>query len=496
MEVANRNYRIAFYLNGALREESVRPDETALELLRERMHLRGVKEGCAEGDCGACTIAIGEWNHQHFRYRAINSCLFAAIQLHGKVVITVEGLADSGSLHLIQQKLLDNHAVQCGYCTPGIVMSMFCLFAEIADPTEQQIKTALEGNLCRCTGYITILSAARDITHTLQRNSPNAILPDYCTEVAMQLQSFAKKIEPHFQNSKEIRETISYHKPVSYSELTTVLSSLTRNEFRFVNGGTDVFVEQNVHRKFAQHLIDLSTIPELKRLERVGDNVFIGGAVTMQELLTSLDIRQHLPMLCDALQMLGSHQIRNVATLAGNVAHASPIADGSVALLAYGAIIELLSPRGTREIPIDDFYLDYRKTALQPDEVITTIRIPVASDFASFWKSSKRVAVDIASVNSAFTANIIDGRIVACRFAFGGVAKTPMLCNDLPQLLLRRIPDETVIRECQDTVLRVFHPISDVRGSAEYRRILLKNHIRYHLSKLTASVKSIGGNHE
>jgi xanthine dehydrogenase small subunit len=449
---------------------------TALRFLREYCGLTGTKEGCGEGDCGACTIAVGERKDGRVVYRAVNSCLYPAARLHGKHVVTIEGLVSGDTLHPIQRAVLDHHATQCGFCTPGVIMSLFCLFSERSKPTDAEIKDALEGNLCRCTGYESILDAARSVK--------GLGIPAHLQEAARLLEKLPMRADSTgaMPGDWPMNE---YHLPGSFEKLFEALDAVGNgHECKIVSGGTDLIVAVNVLGKRFNRVFDISGIPGLSEIRRSDGHVSVGALVTFADLLEDGEVKAYLPALHAAASM-GSAQIRNVATLAGNVANASPVADGSVALLALGARLILRSASGSRTVPLDQFFLGYKKTALGEREIIETIEIPLMWTHSSFVKSSKRESVDIASVSSAVALKIEGGRIALVRVSLGGVAPFPVLAEKAAAVLIGKTPSESVFADAGRAAMAEVTPISDVRGSAEYRKLLVRNQMLVHWRRMS-----------
>lgn len=473
------NINIQFYLNDKFIEASATPETTALTLIRENLGLTGAKEVCAEGDCGACTIAFGKHSKDGFSYKAINSCLLPIAKLHGSHVITVEGLKENNKLHLIQETMLEKHAVQCGYCTAGMIMALFCLFINNKNPTKEEILTALEGNICRCTGYKAIYAAAEALT-SLTKIEAKQFLPSYANKIKIKL----KEISPfptRTPNEDNVSILENYCQPKNLPELFKCMDA-NCEKFKIMNGGTDLMVLANLHRNLPKCFIDISHISELNFIEEKKDAIIVGGTVTFEQLLKNASIKKYLPTLRLAISHLASPQIRNTATLAGNVVNASPIADTACALLGLGATLCFQSKTGKKEIPLEEFYHDYKVTALNLNkEIVSKIIIPKKTGFTSFVKTAKRKSLDIATVNS--TVKIITDKndnVTIARIAFGGIAKHPILAKKGMKYLLGKKITNEVVSELAKIIAKEFTPISDVRGSSEYRKILIHNQIIKH----------------
>ncbi len=446
-------------VNGRPARLHVPPFEPALYVLRERLGLTGTKEGCAEGDCGACTVALGTRRNGEVHFRAVNSCLLPAARLHGRYVVTVEGLAGPSRLHPIQQALLDYHAVQCGFCTPGLVMSIFCLLAEHRSPTDEEVAAALEGNICRCTGYESIRAAVR----SLRGGSRKDIIPDYLSGIAS-----IPAATDHDACSGN-----GFHAPRNLAELVGILKS--EPNCRFLAGGTDLMLELDKHN--ISRIIDLSGLAELGHIGVKDGFLSIGAGVTLAELIVDQEVGRLFPAVGETLRQMGSAQVRNVATVAGNIANASPVADAAVLLLALGARLVLTSARTERRLPLEQFYIGYKQTALAPGEFIARVEVPLSSTPVAFVKTSKRGSVDIASVNSALALRLDGNTIADIRFALGGVAPFPMLSEAAVRCLLGRKLCSRTVLAAADAVAAEIKPIADVRGSESFRRTLAHNHL-------------------
>ncbi|TKJ37611.1 hypothetical protein CEE37_13950 [candidate division LCP-89 bacterium B3_LCP] len=494
MQISPHKITIAFFLNEKSVEIAVLPCFSALELLRDTFALNGTKESCSEGDCGACTIALGTVEDGEMKYRAVNSCILPAVRLHGKHIITIEGLAEKNRLHLIQQAMLDHHAVQCGYCSPGIVMSLFCLFANGEHQSEADILGALEGNLCRCTGYDSIFNAAKSIRSHLKKSDAGAVaemVPPFIPDIRKKLTKLSTDVKYVETTQANNSKPAAYFLPKTIAEFFDLTRKLNDSgTCRIINGGTDVMVETNLQRTYPDVIVDISSISELNFIRQHKNVISIGAGVNFTQLLENPMIQRQIPILTKAITLIGSKQIRNVATLVGNVANASPIADGAVALLGMNSQLMILSDKGERKIKLQDLYKDYKKTSLRTREIISAVEVPIPSGFVSFEKSSKRVAVDIASVNSCCYITSDNGKVKDFRLAFGGIDVHPVLSRKCPEYLIgRKLNDET-ISQCVKITADEFQPISDIRGSAHFRRILIRNQVIKHMHKYFDAIKT------
>ncbi|HWF18157.1 MAG TPA: xanthine dehydrogenase molybdopterin binding subunit [Verrucomicrobiae bacterium] len=460
---------IEFVLNGrAVRVRDCSPNLTLLEYLRGH-GCTGSKEGCAEGDCGACSVAIIDRDSNgHACYRAINSCLVPLPSLAGREVITVEGVAGgNGELHPVQRTMVECHGSQCGYCTPGFIMSLFEGYYRKDLQNDSQLDAQLCGNLCRCTGYRSIHEAA--VEAFKQKNKQNGEDPF----VAKLSHAFAEPSATHYEFSGE-----KFFRPASLDELLRLMQE--HPEARLVAGATDLGLEITKKYKKFPTLISVEATPELKELQSSPSEWRIGAAVTMTELEDALGAEY--PALADMLRVFGSRQIRNRATLGGNLVTASPIGDSAPVLLALDAKVVLASLQGERVLPLEEFFIAYRKTALQPGEVLKTILMPRGASQSNltrkcqWYKVSKRREMDISTVAACFTVDLDAAGVVRyARLAYGGVAALPVRARKTEQALIGNKWSAELIAEMLPTLRTEFTPISDVRGEARYRQELVKN---------------------
>nr|WP_298248635.1 xanthine dehydrogenase small subunit [uncultured Halomonas sp.] len=478
---------IDFLLNGASRRCEATPDTSVLELLRDTLGQTGTKEGCATGDCGACTVAIGEADATGaWRYHAANACITPAHQLNGRALVTVEGLARGDALHPAQAAMVECHASQCGFCTPGIVMSLFTLHeGQRHDPaplTPERLESALGGNLCRCTGYRPI----RDAAMTLADHPEPAV----------------KAWEPPPRESAGEAEAprapatgaeasppgdIGFAQPDSLEAL--IAERRANPEAPLVAGGTDLWLEVTQRLTRFPRVVDLTRVPELQALEEATlddgrRGWWLGGAVTYARLEPLL--AEHYPSFAHLLHRLGSAQVRNRGTLGGNIANASPIGDTPPVLLALGSRLWLAGPGdgkgegegiAERELPLDDFFLDYKHTALREGEVVRAIFLPRPDPERELrvWKLSKRREDDISAVLGAFAWRLSDGVMRDVRLAFGGMAAIPKRATAAEGALEGRPPTPEAFAAARTALASDFQPMSDVRGSADYRRLTAAN---------------------
>ena len=454
---------LTFTLNGrSITVQDVSPNTTLLEFLRAS-GCTGTKEGCAEGDCGACSVVIVDQDAKGKNaFRAINSCLVPISLLAGKNVITVEGVA-ADRPHPVQQKMVECHGSQCGYCTPGFIMSMVEGYYRDDIKTSDQLDDQLCGNLCRCTGYRPIRDAAIEAFAQRETNdTTDGLAKILSTEKAASMSL-------NYSAANEL-----FFRPSSLTELFQLIQA--NPDHRLVAGATELGLE--ITKKFRKFpvLISLEAIEELKRIEISDAEWCIGAAATLTQIEEK--VGPEFPVLQEMLRVFGSRQIRNRATMGGNIVTASPIGDSAPVLLALDAKAVMASVTGERVLPISEFFISYRKTALTSGEILKEIIIPrggaKGQRVARWFKVSKRREMDISTVAACFVLDLdADGNVQAARLAYGGVAATPMRASKTEQLLLGKRWNEDVAQQAAAVVASEFTPISDVRGSANYRRDLI-----------------------
>ncbi|QKV18787.1 xanthine dehydrogenase small subunit [Oricola thermophila] len=435
---------IRFVLNGEPVEFAVRPDTTALDLIRNHAGLKGTKEGCAEGDCGACTVLLRRGDGPR---RAANACIMTAAQLDGTELTTVEGLKHDGALTPLQEAMASNGSSQCGFCTPGIVMALTGLVENDPDPAEEAIHDALAGNLCRCTGYRPIVEAAKSAAKAGLPAPSAASLPPRQEEVA-------------------IGGSV-LHQPRTLADLAALRARYP--DAVILAGGTDLGVARADYHSDWHRIISTAQVAELRAVTETDDGWTFGAAVTWEEVLQA--VRDDWPSLATLIRRFGSTQIRAMGTVGGNIGTASPIGDGPPALIALGADITLASAAGSRTIKLEDFFLDYRKTELRSDEVIASVTVPRPKPGEEFrvYKLSKRYDQDISTVCGAFWLAMEDGKVAACRFAYGGMAAIPKRAKASENSILGRPLESDSVEEAIARLADDFTPLSDWRGSADYR---------------------------
>lgn len=445
--------------------EQVNPNTSVLDYLREHLSRVGTKEGCASGDCGACTVVLGEVGDSGISYSAINACITPIGNLHGKQLITVEDLKIGSQLHPAQQAMVDCHGSQCGFCTPGFIMSMFAYRKNNSEPDRESMIEALGGNLCRCTGYKPIMEAVAQMYETPGTDqfadaeehtvaSLNAIINDGS---AIGLEGEGKQ----------------YLSPTSSQELASLLSD--HPDARLVAGGTDLSLEITQLLREFDTLVYTGRVSELNRIEETEDALHIGAAVTYNDCKAVLC--QEYPDLHELIERLGSRQIRNQGTLGGNVGNASPIGDMPPVLIALGAQLVLRSAAGSRTIPVEEYYVSYKVTTQRSGEFIESIIVPRAPRGYTFraYKISKRLEDDISAVLGVFHIKIEEGTVADVSIAFGGMAEIPRRASACEQSLLNQPWNQATIDSAMNALDTDYTPITDFRASADYRSQITRN---------------------
>ncbi len=477
---------IRFLLDGELVElANVDPTRTVLQYLREDKLRLGSKEGCAEGDCGACTVVVAETAAAGgLRLRAINSCIQFLATLDGKMLFTVESLQKpGGELHPVQQALVDCHGSQCGFCTPGFVMSLFALFKNSAAPERREIDAALAGNLCRCTGYRPIITAAERM-YGYAANGATRWLdqPNTCNEEPRdeELQMTARLKE--IRRSRALRldsKGRQFYAPRSLDDLAALV--LQFPQAVLLAGGTDVGLWVTKQHRQLETIIYTGQVSALKRIARSASYIEIGAAVTVTDAMPV--ITDEYPELQEVFERFASPPIRNAATLGGNVSNGSPIGDSMPPLLALGATLVLRKGERNREIPLDEFYLGYQEKALEPGEFVESLRLPKrTSDLQlACYKISKRFDQDISAVCVAIALQLDAGKVTDIRIACGGMAAIPKRAEHCEAALRGQEWSEPAISNVLSELDKDFSPISDMRASDQYRRVVCKNLLlRFH----------------
>jgi len=443
---------IQFILNNKIIKTDENSGITLLDFIREHQHLKGTKIGCREGDCGACTVLIGTLNNGTVSYQNITSCISPLGNANGKHVVTVEGINLAKKLNTVQEAMARNFATQCGFCTPGFVVSMTGCALE-NDKILNSCNDSISGNICRCTGYKSIEKAGFEIEEKLKTKDKN-------NQIEWLIQ---EEFIPNYF------ETI----PVRLKDLKI---EKLNSDGRIVANGTDLYV-RNAAKLSEEKVHLIADIDSLKGIY-LENNVFkIGANTTVTDLLENEDFRNNIPGLKSFLKIISSEPIRNMGTLGGNFVNASPIGDMSVFFLALNATLLIQHKNGTeRSIPFQEFHKDYKKYDLQKDEILKSISFSKLKNnsFFNFEKVSKRTHLDIASVNTAFSISVKENLISTVHFSIGGVAAIPKYLHKTPAFLIGKTINSETILQAEEILQSEILPISDVRGTANYKRMLAK----------------------
>ena len=470
LSIPNSLVLIRFILNDKNIETNQPPGMVLLDFIRYQRHLVGTKIGCREGDCGACTVLVGELKNGRVVYQSMTSCLVPLGNVQGKHIVTIEGINFPDHLNPIQQAMAEEGATQCGFCTPGFVVSLagFCLSDERA--TQENAIAAVDGNICRCTGYKSIERASGKVADLMKERNGEAathfvakqkILPEYFSTIPFKLQNLENGVPP------------TSHPP---------------NPTYLVGGGTDLYVQKHeelVHTD-NQFLFDHT---QLKGIYKEGNHCTIGASATVTDLLNSPVIQQAFPDFPKYAKLVSSTPIRNMATIAGNFINASPIGDFTIFFLALDAQLIVKEGERKREIALRNLYIGYKQLAKHPGEIVEQVRfeLPGKNSYFNFEKVSKRTNLDIASVNSAIHLVIKEDRIESAGLSAGGVGPVPMYLQKTSEFLTGKTISEYLVNEAIDIMQTEISPISDARGSKEYKTFLLGQLIRAHLTPLNLS---------
>ena len=459
-----RNELLVF-LNG--RERRIRGENAFLTLstwLRQQERAVGTKVVCEEGDCGACTVLVGRVEEGKLRYLPVNSCIQIVGQLDCTHVVTVEGLAPAGELSPVQEKMVELHGAQCGFCTPGFVVAMTALTEEKKSWAPSDVRDALTGNLCRCTGYASIIEAGMAVSSHAGPSMDELYPPAPIVEA----------INAHRTRSVAIEsERRRFFAPATLDEALRIKAE--NPDLVLLQGGTDLGVIANKRGITPATLMSLAHVAELREFSADAQQMSVGGSVTLSRL--EREVETLVPELHRILRIFGSPQIRNAGTLAGNIANGSPIADTLPFLFVMGAGIEMGSVRGRRQVNINSLYRGYKQLDMAPDELITRIVVPLPAknETIKLYKVSKRHDLDISAFTAAFRFTLEGSRMRNVQAAFGGVAATVMRVAEVESFLEGREMAEETFRRAGEIARASIRPITDVRGSAEFRSTLAEN---------------------
>jgi xanthine dehydrogenase small subunit len=457
---------IAFLLNGTpVRVEGASPTRTLLDWLREDRGLCGTKEGCNEGDCGACTVMVTDAGGS----RAVNACILFLPQLDGKAVRTVEGIAaPEGALHPVQAAMVDCHGSQCGFCTPGFIVSMATAHLNGARDHDDQ----LAGNLCRCTGYAPIIRAAAAAS-----TQP---VPSHMAEDTAFLSA---------QISSGVRGQTApgVFQPTNSDDLADWY--LQNPEATLIAGATDVGLWVTKQLRDLAPVAFLNRVADLQGIERRGGDLHVGAGVTIAQLREA--VAPGLPSLAELLRRFASQQIRNVATIGGNIANGSPIGDGPPALIALGARLHLRRGDEMRSLALEDFFLDYRKQDRKPGEFVAGVSFAETAPAFRAYKLSKRFDQDISAVCGCFNVTVTEGRVIQARIAFGGMAGVPKRAAAAETALMGQVWDEATVTRAAEAMAQDFTPLSDMRASAAYRMEAAQAMLQRYFDDLSGKAVSV-----
>ncbi len=461
---------VRFVLDGAIvKVGSQHFNTTVLDYLREHLHRTGTKEGCAEGDCGACVVLIGELNTDGsaITYAGVNSCLQLVPTLDGKSVKTVESLQRAnGQLHPVQQAMAESHGTQCGFCTPGIVMSLTGLLQTVSHPTRNQINDALSGNLCRCTGYKPIIDATLKAS---EAPAEQLLLDDRADLKLLQQLRQARKL-PAVLRSVQGQ---TFFAPTSVAALADYL--LQHPQATLLAGSTEIGLQVNKNFAHPQDIVYLGQVSELRTIEDDAKHWRIGAQVSLTSVLEL--VNDAYPDFAEVLRRFGSPPIRSTATLAGNIANGSPIGDSMPCLLALGATLLLRRGETTRTLDLGEFYTGQKKNALQGGEFIEAIQLPKPGPGKVFraHKVSKRFEQDISATCCAMTYQLVGGKFTQVRLAYNGLAPSPCRAPKLEALIEGRTPDAVSAAELDQAIAASFTARDGLRASWQYRSLLARN---------------------
>ncbi len=461
---------IRFLLNGEeISLSGIAPTETLLDYLRLSKRLTGTKEGCAEGDCGACTVLVGRLSGDRLVYESVNACIRFLGSLNATHVVTVEHLAGKdGALHPVQQAMVDYHGSQCGFCTPGFVMSLYGLWLSEENPGRPGIERALQGNLCRCTGYEPIVKAALAVTAARPSNLFDP-LEKTRTEVIARLSALQPK--ETIETGRDGKRLIVPHSVEALADCLADNPGAT-----IVAGSTDVGLWVTKQMRPINPVIFINHLAELQTIETGADEIRIGAGVTYQQAMAVL--ADHVPALAALITRIGGEQVRYMGTIGGNVANGSPIGDTPPPLIALDATVTLRSKTGRRTLLLESFFIAYGKQDRQPGEFVESITVPKPAKGAHFavYKVSKRREEDISALCGAFHLTL-DGenRVQVIRIAFGGMAGTPKRAAAVEAALSGKSWTRETVEAARAAFDTDYQPLTDWRATADYRQLAAKN---------------------
>ena len=446
---------VTFLLNGETVEVETHPTQTLLDWLRETKNLTGTKEGCNEGDCGACSVMVTD----NAGARTLNACILFMPQLEGKAVRTVEGIASSdGTFHPVQQAMVDHHGSQCGFCTPGFVVSMAT--AHLQGRTDHD--DVLAGNLCRCTGYAPIIRAAK------------------ATE------GVPVPVHMHDTPSADCGKTVPWAPETSDALAEWYLAN---PEGTLIAGATDVGLWVTKHFADLGDVAFLNRCKDLQQIDETKDNLRIGAAVSMTDVLNAVRVAH--PSYADMIRRYGSEQVRNAATIGGNIANGSPIGDNPPALIALGATLHLRRGDTRRDLPIEDFFIEYGKQDRGQGEFVEAVTLPKSAPNLRCYKLSKRFDQDISAVCGCFNITLDGETITNARVAFGGMAGTPKRASATEAALVGQTLSSETAKRASVALASDFTPLTDMRASADYRMQAAQGQLHRYFADLTGQQTNV-----
>ncbi len=450
--------------------DEISATRTLLDYLRLDRRMTGSKEGCAEGDCGACSVLVGRLRGGELKYEAINGCITFVGSLDGTHVVTVEHLsAANGPLHPVQQAMVEHHGSQCGFCTPGIVMSLYGMWMENADPSVNDVEVALQGNLCRCTGYTPIIKAGRSISAFGKVVADPLVMERQTIKARLEALKDGKRVELGEGKDRVIV-------PASADDLAEVY--VANPTGTLVAGATDVGLWVTKFMRDVGPMIYIVDVPELHGIAEVDGALRIGAAVTYTEAQATIVARY--PQLAEFWSRIGGQQVRNAGTIGANIANGSPIGDTPPPLMALGASIVLRKGDTRREVKLEDFFIAYGKQDRQPGEFVESVIIPAvpAGEQFAAYKISKRKDEDISSVCAAFRVKVEGGSVVSATIAYGGMAATPKRASAVEAALVGKPWTSATVEAALAAYPEDYQPLTDMRASAEYRMLAAQNLLR------------------
>ena len=439
------------------------PNKTVLDYIRNNLKKNGTKEGCAEGGCGACTVVLGEINNSKLIYRSINSCISFLPSINGKHLILVEDLmSNKNELHPIQEAMVNFHGSQCGFCTPGFIMSLFAMYKNFKKFDDEIIEETLSGNLCRCTGYRPIIDAAKSLNNKKDN--------DHFKKDQIKIIKLLKKI-----NNNEIEISYRDKKYFSPKSLNSLKKIIKKNlNSHFLSGGTDLSLEVTKLRGEIKSIISLNSVKELKFVRKNKNFIEVGAGVSLYDFQNI--IKSYYLDFYNILKRYGSVQIRNVGTISGNIATASPIGDTLPLLLSLDAVVKIQTKNELKIIPLNKFFISYRKTKLKRGDFVYSVKIPInKKNYFKAYKISKRFDDDISTVCASFNLLIENDKIVKAKIAYGGMSEIPKRATSIEKILDNSIFSKELFLKAQNLIKKDFSPIDDMRASRNYRIEIAKN---------------------